>query len=55
MLSEDVVKALIAQRVIEKAPTSKKALAAVQAAFNAWHEESGRSYSEISRTLSATI
>jgi 3-methyladenine DNA glycosylase Tag len=55
VLSEDVVKALIAQRVIEKAPTSKKALAAVQAAFNAWHEESGRSYSEISRTLSATI
>ena len=48
-------KALIGQGVIEKAPTSKKALAAVQAAFNAWHEESGRTYSEISRTLSATI
>jgi 3-methyladenine DNA glycosylase Tag len=55
VLSEDVVKALIGQGVIEKAPTSKKALAAVQAAFNAWHEESGRSFSQISRTLSATI
>jgi 3-methyladenine DNA glycosylase Tag len=55
VLSEDVVKALIGQGVIEKAPTSKKALAAVQDAFNSWHEESGRSFSEISRTLSATI
>ena len=55
VLSEDVVKALIGQGVIEKAPTSKKALAAVQDAFNVWHEESGRSFSQISRTLSATI
>lgn len=55
ILSEDVVKALIGQGVIEKAPTSKKALTAVQAAFNAWHEESGRPMAQISRTLSATI
>ncbi len=55
VLSEDVVKALIGQGVIEKAPTSKKALAAVQDAFNVWHEESGRPFSQISRTLSATI
>ena len=55
VLSEDVVRALIGQGVIEKAPTSKKALAAVQEAFNVWHDESGRTFSEISRTLSATI
>jgi 3-methyladenine DNA glycosylase Tag len=55
VLSEDVVKALIGQGVIDKAPTSKKALAAVQDAFNAWHQESGRPFSQISRTLSATI
>ena len=55
VLSEDVVKALIAQGVIEKAPASRKALAAVQAAFNVWHEQSGRPFSQISRTLSATI
>ena len=55
VLSEDVVKALIGQGVIDKAPTSKKALAAVQEAFNVWHRESGRPFSHISRTLSATI
>jgi 3-methyladenine DNA glycosylase Tag len=55
VLSEDVVKALIGQGVIEKAPTSRKALAGVQAAFNQWHEESGRPFCQISRILSATI
>ena len=55
VLSEDVVKALVQQGVIEKAPTSKKALAAVQDAFSVWHDESGRSFAQISRTLSATI
>ena len=55
VLSEDVVRALIGQGVIDKAPTSKKALAAVQEAFVSWHQESGRTFSEISRTLSATI
>ena len=55
VLSEDVVRALIDQGVIEKAPTSKKALAAVQSAFNQWHEESGRPFCQVSRILSATI
>ena len=54
-LRTTLVRALIGQGVIDKAPTSKKALASVQEAFNHWHEESGRSFSEISRTLSATI
>ena len=55
VLSEDVVKALMAQGVIDKAPTSKKALAAVQDAFRVWHAESGRPFCQISRILSATI
>lgn len=55
MLSADVVTALIRQKVIDKAPSSKKALAAVQAAFNEWRADSGRSLSEISRTLSYTV
>lgn len=55
VLSEDVVRALIAQGVVDKAPSSKKALASVQAAFNAWHEESGRPFCQISRILSATV
>lgn len=55
VLSEDVVRALIGQGVIDKAPTSKKALAAVQEAFNVWHQDSGRPFCQISRILSATI
>ncbi len=55
MLSNDVVKALIAQGVVEKEPTSKKALAAVQDAFNSWREESGRPLCVISRTLACSV
>ncbi|MEO1291917.1 MAG: DNA-3-methyladenine glycosylase I [Pseudomonadota bacterium] len=51
VLGGDVVRALIETGVVEKAPTSKAALAAVQVAFNAWQQESGRSFSEISRIL----
>lgn len=55
VLSPDVVSALIGQGVVEKNPTSRKALDAVQAAFNAWHQESGRPFCQISRILSATV
>jgi 3-methyladenine DNA glycosylase Tag len=55
MLSPDVVKALIGQKVVDKAPSGKKALAAVQAAFNRWHDESGRPLCQISRVLSASV
>ena len=55
MLSGDVVRALVDQGVVDKNPTSKKALAAVQAAFNAWHEESGRPLCQISRTLACSV
>ncbi len=51
----DVVTALMRQKVIDKTPTSKKALADVQAAFNKWHADSGRSLAEISRTLACTV
>ena len=55
MLSSDVVKALIGMGVVEKNPTSKKDLAAVQTAFNQWHDESGRPYCQISRTLACSV
>ena len=48
LLSADVVRALIEQEVVDKAPTSKRALAQVQLAFNTWREESGRSLCQIS-------
>ncbi len=51
ILSRDVVAALIAAGVVDKEPTSKRALAQLQAALNRWMEESGRSLTEISRIL----
>ena len=55
MMSPDVVRALIAEGVIDKEPTSKKAQIAVQDAFNAWREESGRQLCEISRVLACSV
>lgn len=55
ILSKDVVARLIAEGVIDKAPTSKTALRNVQAAFNAWMEESGRGLTEISRVLANSL
>jgi 3-methyladenine DNA glycosylase Tag len=40
--TDDVVAALKAQGIVDKAPTSQRDLAAVQAAFNQWQEQSGR-------------
>lgn len=55
ILSHDVVARLVAEGVIDKAPTSKSAMAAVQGAFNTWASESGRSLTEISRVLATSI
>lgn len=55
VFSKDVVTALIREGVVEKAPGSKSSMRAVQEAFNAWSEESGRSLTEISRTLALSV
>ncbi|MDA1074018.1 MAG: DNA-3-methyladenine glycosylase I [Proteobacteria bacterium] len=55
MFSADVVRALIDLKVVEKEPTSLKALAATQAAFNQWHQESGRPLCQISRVLACSV
>ncbi len=55
ILSQDVTARLIAEGVIDKPATSKKAMAAVQAAFNTWMEQSGRSLTEISRVLAMSL
>ncbi len=55
VLSRDVVARLIAEGVVDKPPTSKKAIALVQQAFNEWRSQSGRSLTEISRTLAMSI
>ena len=55
VLSDDVVAALKAQEIVDKTPTSQKDLARVQAAFNAWQEQSGRPLCHISMMLSYTV
>ena len=51
ILSDSVVAALIKEGIVATHPTSKRDLAAVQKAFNAWSHESGRDLTSISRTL----
>lgn len=52
LLTEDVLQVLIAWGIVDKKPTSKKALAQVQAVFNGWQEESARPLCQISRIIS---
>lgn len=53
--TDDMVAALKAQGVIDKAPTSLKDLAAAQAAFNQWQAESGRPLCQLSVMLAHTV
>lgn len=53
--TDDMVAALKAQDVIDKAPTSLKDLAAVQSAFNQWQAESGRPLCQLSVMLAHTV
>jgi 3-methyladenine DNA glycosylase Tag len=55
ILSKDVVARLIAEGVIDKAPTSKSAMKAVQAAFSEWRAQSGENLNVISRVLAQSI
>ncbi|MBB2495135.1 DNA-3-methyladenine glycosylase I [Aquipseudomonas ullengensis] len=53
--TDDMVAALKAQEIIDKAPTSLKDLAAVQVAFNHWHQQSGRPLCQLSVMLAHTV
>jgi 3-methyladenine DNA glycosylase Tag len=53
--TDDMVAALKAQDIIDKAPTSLKDLAAVQAALNQWQAESGRPLCQLSVMLAHTV
>ncbi|WP_109313135.1 DNA-3-methyladenine glycosylase I [Ruegeria sp. AU67] len=55
ILSQDVTARLVAEGVVDKPATSKKAMAAVQEAFNTWMDQSGRSLTEISRVLAMSL
>jgi 3-methyladenine DNA glycosylase Tag len=55
LLTSDVVKALRREKVVNGDPTSKRDLALVQRAFNAWREESGRPLCQLSRILAFSV
>ena len=56
MLTDSVLKALRLEGVVEtKSPTSQAALRRIQAAFNGWREESGRSLCELSKILALSV
>lgn len=55
ILSKDVCARLVAEGIVDKAPTSAKGMRAAQDAFNAWRAESGKSLTEISRVLALSI
>ncbi|NBZ89427.1 DNA-3-methyladenine glycosylase I [Stagnihabitans tardus] len=54
-LSADVVARLVEEGVIDAAPSSSRALKAVQEAFNQWRTESGLPLTTISRILARSI
>ncbi|MEZ5667087.1 MAG: DNA-3-methyladenine glycosylase I [Alphaproteobacteria bacterium] len=55
ILSRDVCAALVREGVVDKTPSSRRDMAAVQAAFNRWMDESGRGLTQISRTLAMSV
>jgi 3-methyladenine DNA glycosylase Tag len=55
VLSKDVLAALRLDGVIEGPATSRKALAAIQAAFNEWRRETGLSMTALSRVIARSI
>ncbi|MBN8294521.1 DNA-3-methyladenine glycosylase I [Rhodobacter sp. NTK016B] len=55
LMTRDVVARLVAEGVVDKAPTSKKGWAAVQDAFNTWRLQSGQTLTTISRVLAQSL
>lgn len=55
MLSPDVTRALVEAGAVDRPPSGKRDLARVQAAFDAWMEESGAPLCAISRTLALAM
>ena len=55
ILSRDVVARLAAEGVVDGPTSSKRAMAAIQTAFNTWVGQSGRSLTEISRVLAMSV
>jgi 3-methyladenine DNA glycosylase Tag len=55
VLSTDVVRVLVDEGVLHRPPSSKRDMQAVQAAFDHWCEQSGKSLTYVSRVLAMGI
>ena len=55
VLSTDVVRVLVDEGVLHRPPSSQRDMAAVQAAFDGWCEQSGRDLTAVSRVLAMSI
>ncbi len=55
IFSDDVVKALAREDIIDKAPTSKKAMDTVQQALDQWQDESGLALNHLSQILAWSV
>jgi len=50
-----VVAALKREKVFDGTPTSKSSTAAIQAAFNQWVDQGGKTLTRVSRVLAFTV
>lgn len=55
LATDDVVAALKAQNILDKAPTAKRDRQKMQEAFNLWQEQSGRPLCQLSVMLALTV
>lgn len=55
IMSNDVMQVLRQFQLLEASAGSKKALYQVQEAFNAWHDETGLPYSQLSRIVACSV
>ena len=55
VFSNDMVRALIREGIVQKTPSSLKDWAAVREAVETWHAQSGRGLSEISQILAYSV
>jgi len=55
LMTRDIVSYLIGQGLIERQPNSQRDLKLVQATFNDWQQQSGRTMAEISRIVACSI
>jgi len=55
LLTRDIVNYLIGQGLVDRQPNSQRDLKLVQATFNEWQQQSGKTMAEISRVVACSV